>query len=122
MKWALLLLCLIPGLSAAEEPQQFHLCSPFIEQVNIGEQAPSGWPVFVKLTVTGSRSFEAFTQAHIGQQARIQAGDLTLSRATITATVSDGVLRQTFRSREMASSWQRMLSEELPSAPCGPLR
>lgn len=128
MKWALLVLSLIPTLAAAEEPQkkplQFHLCSTFVEQASLGEPNSFGWPVFVKLTPAGSQSFETLTQHHIGKKVEILAGGQTLfrapfSRPTISAAVSSGVLQQTFSSQKIAHSWLPML-ERLPISPCGP--
>jgi len=114
-----LFLFAVPGVALASAIPTFHLCSAYVQKAVLSEQTDLGWPVFVQLTSEGSRSLEAFTQAHRGRMVRVAARERELLRSTIWLPVSSGNLHRAFRSREAALTWQRRLSTQLPSASCG---
>lgn len=119
MKWVAILLLVIPGLVVAGADQNFHLCSAYVRQAEVGAQTENGWPVHVKLTKVGATSFESFTEAHVGRIGRIVVGDREFLRATIWGPVSSGDLHGVFGSQEIATAWQQTLVGKLPASPCG---
>ena len=119
MKWIATLLLLTPSIAAAETEPEFHLCAHYVQKSEVGEQAGGGWPVIVKLTALGTKSFEKFTEANVGRMSRIIVDGRQFLRATIREPISEGTLYGEFSSREIASAWQRAFVDESTSAPCG---
>ena len=119
MKWMALLFLVTAAITAAESAPEFHLCLPYVEKSALGEPTDRGWPVSIRLTKSGSASFEDFTEANLGRVIRIVVGDREFSRARIAAPIASGRLQGTFSSQVAAMAWQRMLAGELPVTPCG---
>lgn len=119
MRWVVALFLAIPAVLPAEAEPEFYLCSPYVEQSEVGENTDLGWPVFVKLTEIGTTSFKAFTEENAGEMIRIVVGRREFSRATIWEPISTGNLLAEFSSQEVATDWQRILAGNLPTAPCG---
>ena len=109
----------LPSIGMAETEQHFYLCSSLVETSAVGEQTALGWPVYIKLTAVGSRSFEAYTEANVGTILRIMVGSREFARATIRAPISTGSIQRAFESRDEALAWQVTLAGKLPEAPCG---
>lgn len=120
MRWfAILLLALSGSVWAGTEPA-FHLCSSLVAQSMAGAHKDAGgWPVFVQLTERGSKQFEAFTSANSGRVIRLVVDGRQFARFSVVAPEGSGNLLGHFRSRDAARTWQRVLAEELPAAPCG---
>lgn len=119
MKWIATLLLIISSIAVANTELDFHLCSAYVQNSALGVQSNSGWPVYVKLSEAGAKSFERFTEANIGRISRIIVGGRVFLRATTWASVPSGNLQGEFSSQEIAKAWHRTLSQNLPSAPCG---
>lgn len=119
MIWIAILLLVIPSFVTAEAELDFHLCSAYVQQSAVGAQTESGWPVHVKLTKVGAKSFERFTESNSGSMTRFVVGDREFLRATIWVPISSGDLHRAFSSKEVATAWQRTLAGKLPAAPCG---
>lgn len=109
----------LPAIGLAETEQHFYLCSSYVETSAVGEQTALGWPVYIKLTAVGSRSFEAYTEANVGTILRIMVGSREFERATIRAPISTGSIQRAFESQDEALAWQGTLAGKLPAAPCG---
>jgi len=119
MRWIAILLLALPAIGLAEAEPEFHLCSSYVEKSAVGEPSDLGWPVFVKLTEDGTTSFESFTEVNTGKVIRIVVGRREFSRATVWAPVPGGKLRGILSSQKVAADWQRILTGDLPAAPCG---
>ncbi|KAA1172887.1 hypothetical protein FWJ25_13845 [Marinobacter salinexigens] len=119
MRWVVVLFLAIPAIVLAEAEPEFYLCSPYVEQSEVGENTDLGWPVFVKLTEVGTTNLKAFTEANAGKMIRIMVGRREFLRATIWVPISNGNIRAAFSTQEAATDWQRILAGKLPAAPCG---
>jgi hypothetical protein len=62
-------------------------------------------PVFIKLTESGSASFEGFTEETLGRVIRIVVGDRGFMAARIAAPITSGRLQGTFSSPDAAMAW-----------------
>ena len=97
----------------------FNICSSFIEKVETSQTSEGERRHVVKVSLSedGSRALEAFTSAHLDEQARILVGEEVLVEAVIRQAFGDKLLVST--DDEAAS---RRIADQLrhaPSAPCG---
>ena len=114
-----LLFLVTVAIAAAESAPEFHLCLPYVEKSIVGEPTDRGWPVSIRLTKSGSASFEDFREETLGRVIRIVVGDREFMAARIAAPIPSGRLQGTFSSPDAAMAWQRKLAGELPASPCG---
>ncbi len=119
MKWIATLLLIMPAIALAETEPEFHLCAPYAQASAVGEKTERGWPVFVTLTESGTRSFQQFTETNAGRMTQIVVGGREFLRATIWVPPTHGRLKVIFTTEKIATSWHRTLETKLAPAPCG---